>query len=83
MPKIISLIRGLAAVVDDEDYEDVARYHWTPALRRRGGGERYIAVQPKRGLYLHRLVVKADKGQKVEFRDGNGLNCQKASLEVI
>lgn len=81
----IPLTRGYRAVIDDE-YADVA------------GGYRWrVLVQPhtcyavarlprlfgkQRSLYLHRLIVRAGPGERVEHVDHDGLMNCRANLRI-
>jgi hypothetical protein len=76
--------RGVA-LVDDEDYERVAAHGW--CLKRGGGRNQmiYASANIKRsGVWkrtlLHRFILNAKSGQKVDHKDNNGLNCQKSNL---
>jgi hypothetical protein len=78
----IALTKGMAALVDDEDYERVAAFKWCAsegrhtwyALRRvKGTG------QPGEKQKLHQFIL----GQRyVDHRNGNGLDCRRSNLRV-
>ncbi len=61
-------------IVDTEDYERAKVGDWWPQLR----GDTYYAGC--RGKYLHRIIMRARKGQHVDHRDGNGLDNRKNNL---
>lgn len=81
--KEIPLTQGKVALVDDEDYEALARRKWCAAriqgiwyavARRADGGEEH------RLLYMHREIMGADPGKKIDHRDGDGLNNRRCNL---
>ena len=84
--KQIILAHGRGTVlVDDEDYERVASHSW---CLLRGGGQRkrtYAQANIKRNgkwqrTLLHRFILDAKAGQRVDHRDNNGLNCQRSNM---
>lgn len=83
--KEIKLTKGLIAFVDEEDFEFLSQFNWQAEHRgntayARGG----IDCIKRRTIkaYMHRLIMKADNGQFVDHRDGNGLNNQKSNLRI-
>lgn len=70
------------AVVDDEDYERIARHRWR--FQGRPGTPQSYAVCNHAGryLYMHRLIVDAPPGLEVDHIDGNGLNNRRCNLRV-
>lgn len=76
--KLIPLTRGLNACIDDEDYELVIKYRWRAKKR----GNTWYAESTQFGGSMHRLVMSAKKGQRVDHRDGFGLNNQKYNLRI-
>jgi hypothetical protein len=77
--KRIPLTRGLFAIVDDDDYERLARFRWR-ALRAvntwyatRGAG--------KYQVLMHREVLKTAAAD-IDHRDRNGLNNRRRNLRA-
>jgi hypothetical protein len=75
--KGIQLTRGYVALIDDEDFERVSKHRWrahvslhTVYARRNTKKNGYI--------WLHRFILGVS--QKVDHRDGNGLDNQKSNL---
>jgi hypothetical protein len=72
---------GVAALIDADMFDELERYSWNLAnngyvfcrTRRRG-------QKSKVGIYLHRLVMRAQPGDRVDHRDGNPLNNVRANL---
>jgi hypothetical protein len=82
----------LVALVDDEDYERVARFRWNPLRRRLGGYYATRAVYgperlpsgklKKHTIYLHRFVMNAPPDREVDHRDLDGLNCVRSNMRL-
>jgi len=83
MVREIPLTQGYVALVDDEDYERVMQFKW------------HARVQPhtvyagtsdptdyNKVIYLHRLIIGAPKGTRVDHRHGNGLDCRRSELRL-
>lgn len=78
--KEIKLTQGKVALVDDEDYEDLIRYFWCAC---KGNGTFYAGSSGKSGYRLmHRHLLKPNKCQLIDHKDGNGLNNQKYNLRI-
>lgn len=82
--KEILLPCGKRALIDDDDWDRVARYSWYD----RGGG--YVAARNKRSLggdgrlrSLHHFVYgQPPDGMVIDHIDGNPLNNQKSNLQL-
>lgn len=72
----------LLAMVDNSDYDLVNRYKWS-ASRSYGlwRAHKKSTVQGPE-IYMHRLIMKAARGQEVDHRDHNGLNNQRYNLRL-
>ena len=82
--KQITLTRGLAALIDDEDYPRVSRFKWSAV---KCNGKFYAARRPMvRGkgqtIYLHRFLLEAAPGLEGDHIDGDGLNCVRSNLRI-
>jgi hypothetical protein len=81
----IRLSNGMTAVVDLADYEIVKGYtwHWHKCRERYG---RVVTTFKKEGktayVMMHRLILNAPKGVKVDHRDRNTLNNTRANLRL-
>lgn len=79
MAKEIALTQNKVAIIDDEDYKFVRMFRWCAVQK---GQVWYAATHLKvsdkthKIIYMHRLVMNAVKGQKVDHKDGDGLNNQ-------
>jgi hypothetical protein len=77
MMQTLSLSKGFTAVVDDDDFERLARFGWHAHI----SGKRTYARAAIKGkkVYLHRFVLGSPVGC-VDHIDGNTLNNQKSNL---
>ena len=82
--KEIPLTGGLVALIDDGDFELVQGYGWYAAPSRRTVYARAVirGVRPLRCVRLHRLILGVGLGIRVDHRNMNGLDCQRANLRI-
>lgn len=74
--KLIPLTHGKVAMVDDIDYERVARYKWHYVGNSRNEYARTTIVDAggSHKVRMHRFIMRAQPGTLVDHEDGNGLN---------
>lgn len=71
------------AKVDDEDYSEVSKYNWcafVDVTRRT-----MYAIKKEYGtksISMHRFILKAVKGEKIDHKNGDGLDNQKQNLRI-
>ena len=82
----IPLTQGKVALVDDEDYETLARFRWRACrngnvyyAQRRGNK----AIGEPTVVYIHREILNAPNGSLVDHRDGDGLNNIRPNLRLV
>jgi hypothetical protein len=68
--------RKEVAVIDDADYEAVSKGKWHLAHGYAVGTVNKIA------LSLHNFIMKPERGQKVDHKDKNRLNCTRENLRI-
>jgi hypothetical protein len=83
--KKISLTQKQFALVDDEDYEWLSKWKWcvekTQTKRRNYYAVRGTERKGKSFFFrMHRVIMKAEKGQIVDHINGNGLDNRKKNL---
>lgn len=83
----IPLTQGKVAIVDDEDYSELVQYKWCAGCfdgiwyALRYSKEEYEKAGRRSVLvFMHRQIMKAEKGRQIDHKDGNGLNNQKENL---
>ncbi len=82
--KIASIKRR--AIVDDEEYESISKYSWS--LDRWGYAKNTKVILKKTSetkrkaisLYMHRIIMGAEKGEIVDHLNGNTLDNRKSNL---
>lgn len=79
--KKINLTQGEYALVDDEDYEFLSQWKWC-TFKREGYTSYAIHSQNKKTTYMHRLLMKAKKGEHVDHINHDGLNNQRSNLRL-
>lgn len=84
--KTIPLTQGKEALVDDEDFEKLSRFKWFAweqcgvfyALRN----SRIKETRKRTIVRMHREVLGSPITQKIDHKDGDGLNNQRSNLRV-
>lgn len=80
----IQLTQGQFAMVDDADYERVCAFKWHAHRKNKGRGfyaqTGYSAGGRQRSLLLHRFIMQAGRGEQVDHKNGNGLDCRRENL---
>ena len=78
--KEIKLTQGKVAFVDDEDFEELNKHSWYAAKNYDRGGYAQRVDNNRKTLRMHRVIMKAKKGEMIDHIKGNGLNNQKENL---
>lgn len=82
MPKQISLTRGYTALVDDSDYPLVSQHKWLYVGSGYAG--RFVTRNNKKKLvYLHRFLLDAQPGQRVDHINGDRLDNRRENLRRV
>lgn len=76
--KQIELIKGLVALVDDENFERINQFKWYAV---HGRSTTYAMMRGS--VSMHRLIMDVtDRKIIIDHRDHNGLNNQKSNLRI-
>jgi hypothetical protein len=85
--KEISLSQGMAALVDDEDYEWLSKYNWHAEKGRYTYyAKRNTWIDGKGGtFFMHReiLGLKKNDGKIGDHKNRNGLDCRRNNLRIV
>jgi len=86
--RIIELTQGLRAIVDQEDYERIAKYKWHAARHQRsfyaqtGTGSAKIGKRKNHLVMMHRFVMGVEDERLVDHRNHNGLDERRSNLRI-
>ena len=85
--KTIPLTQGKVAIVDDEDYEELAKYKWC-AHQAPNGCWYALRKGPLPGgrqktIYMHRALMAGDSQLEVDHINGDGLDNRRANLRLV
>lgn len=81
----VMLTRGYHALVSVEDYERVSAIKWRACIDERSQivyARAHLPGSGKRGvdLIMHRFIMNAAPGQRIDHRDGDGLHNWRENL---
>jgi hypothetical protein len=86
MVKEIPLTQGMAAIVDDKDYDDLIKYKWHSHKERSG---RYYAKRMsnkingvQKSICMHREILQVPPGADTDHINGNGLDNRRINLRI-
>lgn len=79
--KELKLSRGKVAQVSDEDYERASKQKWS-ALHTQDGDWYAVCEMEGKYTYLHRYLMDAKPGERIDHKDRNGLNCQRENMRL-
>ena len=82
--KQIPLSQGKFALVDDDDYERIIQIgRWCVARRYAVRVEKKgYRKQKQHTVYMHRIILNAQKGTQIDHVNGNGLDNRKCNLRI-
>lgn len=81
----VPLSNGMKAIVDAADYDLVKGYTWHWHVCRKGRNEyaRVVTTSRIKGMtytLMHRMIMNAQPGQKIDHKDRDTLNNTRANL---
>src|SRR5260221_13195250 len=84
MTKSIALTQGYETVVDEADFEWLSRWKWQALVLKDWV---YATRQVWRDgvitqIYMHRAILNAQRGKRVDHANGDGLDNQRSNIRV-
>lgn len=84
----IALSKGMVAIVDDDDYEELSKYKWHILDNKSGYAARnslpHETFGPRRHhILMHRAVNKTPDGMHTDHINGNKLDNRKENLRTV
>jgi len=75
------------AIVDDDDYEKLSQHRWYGWTNKKDK-KHYVRTNVTRNgkrtnVMLQRMVINPKSNEKVQFRNGNPLDCRKSNLRIL
>ncbi len=83
--KEIRLTKGMVALVDDEDFEELNKHKWHASNKRSHGRDMWYACRRKgkKIVSMHREIMGTPAGQVCDHGDKNTLNNQRWNLTNV
>jgi hypothetical protein len=75
--RFIPLTQGQNAIVDLEDFDWLSQHNWVAMWQPSTGS---FVASKKGGIYMHREIVKACKGEEVDHRNHDTLDNRKENI---
>lgn len=85
MSKRVPLTRGLFAIIDDEDYDEISQYQWYASQTyNRYYASRDFKIKGVRfHEKMHRIIMGSPKGLEIDHINGDGLDNRKENLRIV
>jgi len=80
--KRIPLTKGMFAIVDESDYEELSKKRWSATFSVNNYYAK-SADKNRRGLYMHRFLLNPPKGMCVDHINGNRLDNRRENLRIV
>jgi AP2 domain/HNH endonuclease len=80
--RCIPLTQSQIALVDDEDFERLNSFKWR-VLHNHSGSFYAMCHIGNKNAYMHRMILKACRGQFVDHINHNGLDNRRKNLRIV
>lgn len=77
----VQLNRGFEAIIDTADVAMVRNIRWRAWVGSHGHAYAIGYISGKQ-VFMHRLLLSAERGQFVDHADGDGLNNRRANIRI-
>lgn len=74
---------GKAALVDLSDAPSVTTRKWYPRQLNRPNGPSLWYACDRSGQFLHRFILSASGGQRIDHVNSNGLDCRRVNMRLV
>lgn len=78
--QLISLNKGLFAIVDREDYESISKYHWYVTADGYAKHTFRSPDKPDKSILMHRYIMKTPQDLLTDHINGDKLDNRKSNL---
>lgn len=78
--KEIPLSQGKVALVDVEDYDYLSKSKW--CVEKTNNNVYYATKNWSKGIKMHNAIMRTKKGEQVDHRNHNGLDCRRSNLRT-
>jgi hypothetical protein len=78
----LELNNGIVAIIDDEDGLKISAYTWKAYWFKRSACYYITSHDGRKTIYLHRVIMSAQKGQVVDHRNRNTLDNRRDNLRL-
>ncbi len=79
--RYIKLTQDKRTKIDNEEYDALSKYKWYVA--KRGYGFYAQRIIKGRAVQIHRVVMKAKKGEEIDHINGDTLDNRKKNLRIV
>jgi len=81
--KLILLTQNKFTIIDDEDYKLISDYKWCVSKKRNNTFYAVTNTKERKRLYLHRLIMEANKGDEIDHVNHDTLDNRKTNLRFV
>ena len=80
--KSVLLTQNKFTIIDDEDYKLISDYKWCVSEKRNNTFYAVTNTKDRKRLYLHRLIMEANKGDEIDHINHDTLDNRRSNLRI-